>query len=79
MEHYRWLRRVSAAFRLMGARPADTLELAGPMPARAATALDYPSRDAFLIDYRRRTADVRSIYTTVFGAPARRSATPRVA
>jgi [glutamine synthetase] adenylyltransferase / [glutamine synthetase]-adenylyl-L-tyrosine phosphorylase len=79
MEHYRWLRRVSAALRLLGARPADTLELAGPMPARAATALDYPSRDAFLIDYRRRTADVRSIYTTVFGAPARRSATPRVA
>ncbi|MBI4637803.1 MAG: hypothetical protein HY727_15830 [Candidatus Rokubacteria bacterium] len=65
-EHYRVLRRVSAALRLLGARPADTLELAGPMPARVATALGYPSREAFLEDYRRRTGAVRAAYTEVF-------------
>jgi glutamate-ammonia-ligase adenylyltransferase len=78
-DHCRFLRRVSTALRLLGARPADALELAGPMPHRVATALDYPSRDAFLADYRQRTAEVRAIYTTVFGAPSRRPATPRVA
>ena len=31
--HYGFLRRVSTALRLLGARPTDTLELAGPMPA----------------------------------------------
>ncbi|MBI1736368.1 MAG: bifunctional [glutamate--ammonia ligase]-adenylyl-L-tyrosine phosphorylase/[glutamate--ammonia-ligase] adenylyltransferase [Candidatus Rokubacteria bacterium] len=61
-EHYRFLRRVSAALRLLGARPADVLDLAGPMPARVATALGYPSRQAFLDDYRRRTDAVRAGY-----------------
>jgi glutamine synthetase adenylyltransferase len=62
-EHYRFLRRTSAALRLLGARPADTMELAGPMPARVASALGYPSRDAFLTDYRRRTTEIRALYT----------------
>jgi glutamate-ammonia-ligase adenylyltransferase len=78
-EHYRFLRRVSTALRLLGARPTDALELAGPMPSRVATALGHPSRDAFLADYRQRTAEVRAIYTSVLGAPSRRPATPRVA
>jgi glutamate-ammonia-ligase adenylyltransferase len=60
--HYRFLRRVSAALRLLGARPPDTLELAGPMPARVASALGYPSRTAFLDDYRTRTAGVRAAW-----------------
>ena len=60
--HYRYLRRVSAATRLLGARPPDVLELEGPMPARVATALDYPSREAFLDEYRRRTAAMRALY-----------------
>jgi glutamate-ammonia-ligase adenylyltransferase len=64
-DHYRFLRRVSAATRLLGARPADVLDLDGPMPARVATALGYPSRDAFLDDYRRRTDVVRTIYDEV--------------
>jgi glutamine synthetase adenylyltransferase len=59
IDHYRFLRRVSAALRLLSARPPDTLELAGPMPARVASALGYPSRQAFLDDYRTRTAAVR--------------------
>jgi glutamate-ammonia-ligase adenylyltransferase len=63
--HYRFLRRVSAATRLLGARPADVLELDGPMPARVATALDNPTRQAFLDDYRRRTDAVRAIYDEV--------------
>lgn len=63
--HYRFLRRVSAATRLLGARPADVLELDGPMPARVATALDYPTRQAFLDDYRRRTDAVRAIYDEI--------------
>lgn len=67
-DHHRFLRRVSAALRLLGARPADVFELAGPMPGRLATALGYPSREEFLADYRRRTDDVRAIYTSVFGA-----------
>jgi glutamate-ammonia-ligase adenylyltransferase len=62
VDHYRFLRRVSAALRLLGARPTDTFELAGPMPARVATALGYPSRQAFLEEYRRRTAAVRERY-----------------
>src|SRR5207247_235452 len=47
-DHYRFLRRVSAALRLLGARPSDTLELAGPMPARVAKALGFPSGQALL-------------------------------
>jgi hypothetical protein len=58
---------VSAALRLLGARPADVFELAGPMPARVATALGHPSRQAFLDDYRRRTDAVRALYREVFG------------
>ena len=61
-DHYRVLRRVSAALRLLGARPADVLELAGPMPARVASALGYASRAEFLEDYRRRTGFVRATY-----------------
>ncbi|MBI4247232.1 MAG: bifunctional [glutamate--ammonia ligase]-adenylyl-L-tyrosine phosphorylase/[glutamate--ammonia-ligase] adenylyltransferase [Candidatus Rokubacteria bacterium] len=61
-DHYRFLRRASAALRLLSARPPDTLELAGPMPARVASALGYPSRDAFLADYRARTEAVRAAY-----------------
>jgi glutamate-ammonia-ligase adenylyltransferase len=64
--HYRFLRRVSTALRLLGARPTDTVELAGPMPARVATALGLPSRDAFLAAYRERTAAVRAAYREVF-------------
>jgi glutamate-ammonia-ligase adenylyltransferase len=64
-DHYRFLRRVSAATRLLGARPVDILDLAEPMPARVATALDYPSRQAFLDDYRHRTDAVRAIYDEV--------------
>jgi glutamate-ammonia-ligase adenylyltransferase len=78
-DHYRFLRRVSAALRLLGARPADAIELAGPLPRRVATALGYPAREAFLADYRRRTAEVRATYTAVLGAPSRRLAAPRVA
>ncbi len=62
-EHYRFLRRVSAALRLLGARPADALELAGPMPARVASALGFPSRQAFLDAYRERTDAVRAAYS----------------
>ena len=60
--HYRFLRRASAALRLLGARPADTLELAGPMPARVASALGYASRQAFLDAYREVTSAVRAAY-----------------
>jgi glutamate-ammonia-ligase adenylyltransferase len=65
--HYRFLRRVSTALRLLGARPTDTLELAGPMPARVGTALGFPSRDVFLAAYRERTTAVRAAYSEVFG------------
>ncbi|HEV8617253.1 MAG TPA: bifunctional [glutamate--ammonia ligase]-adenylyl-L-tyrosine phosphorylase/[glutamate--ammonia-ligase] adenylyltransferase [Methylomirabilota bacterium] len=65
-DHYRFLRRVSAGLRLLGARPADTLELAGPMPARVGTALGFASRDAFLAAYRERTGAVRAAYDEVF-------------
>jgi glutamate-ammonia-ligase adenylyltransferase len=64
-DHYRFLRRVSAALRLLSARPPDTLEVAGPMPQRVASALGYPSRDAFLEEYRTRTAAVRAAWTEV--------------
>jgi glutamate-ammonia-ligase adenylyltransferase len=60
-DHYRFLRRVSASLRLLSARPPDTLDLAGPMPGRVASALGYPSREAFLEDYRRRTEAVRAV------------------
>jgi len=78
IDHYRFLRRVSTALRLLGARPADVLELAGPMPRRVATALAYRSRDDFLADYRRRTSEVRAIYNAVFGTPSPRPAKARV-
>jgi glutamate-ammonia-ligase adenylyltransferase len=61
-ERYRLLRRMSAALRLLGARPSDTLELAGPMPARVASALGYDSRQAFLQAYREQTTAVREAY-----------------
>jgi glutamate-ammonia-ligase adenylyltransferase len=67
-EHYRFLRRVSAGLRLFGARPSDTLEPAGPIPGRLAKSLDYPSRKAFLDDYRRRTVWVRALYDRVVRA-----------
>ncbi len=63
---YEFLRRVSAALRLFDARPADTIQLAGPMPARLAKALDFPGRAELLADYRRRTGEVRAIYRRVF-------------
>lgn len=62
---YRFLRRVSQSLRLFGARPTDAIELAGPMPTRLARSLDYPSRKAFLEDYRRRTAWVRALFERV--------------
>jgi glutamate-ammonia-ligase adenylyltransferase len=61
-DHARFFRRVSAALRLLGARPADALELASPMPTRVATALGLPTREAFLAEYRRRTAAVRAAW-----------------
>ena len=64
-EQYRVLRRVSLGLRLFGTRPSDTLELAGPNPARLAKTLEYPSRKDFLEDYRRRTAWVRARYDRV--------------
>jgi glutamate-ammonia-ligase adenylyltransferase len=63
---HRFLRRVSTALRLLGARPTDTLELAGPMPARVAAALGFASRDAFLAAYREQTTAVRAAYNEVF-------------
>jgi hypothetical protein len=53
---------VSTALRLLGARPTDTLELAGPMPARVGTALGFASRDEFLAAYRDHTDRVRTTY-----------------
>lgn len=64
-EQYRFLRRVSLGLRLFGTRPSDTLEVAGPNPARLAKTLDYPSRKDFLDDYRRRVAWVRALYDRV--------------
>jgi len=66
--HYRFLRRVSADLRLFGARPADTLEPAGPIPARLAKSLGFPSRKEFLEEYKRRTAWVRALYDRVVPA-----------
>ena len=66
--HYRFLRRVSADLRLFGARPADTIEPAGPIPARLAKSLEYPSRKEFLEEYKRRTAWVRALYDRVVPA-----------
>ena len=65
VEHYRFLRRVSAGLRLFGARPADTLEPASAVLGRLARSLDYPSRKEFLEDYRRRTGWVRNLYDRV--------------
>ena len=62
---YGFLRRVSTALRLLAARPPDTIELAGPMPARVASALGLGSRDAFLTAYRERTAAVRAAFREV--------------
>src|SRR5262249_4982509 len=69
IEHYRFLRRVSAGLRLFGARPPDALEPVGPIPGRLAKSLDYPSRKDFLEDYRRRAAEVRALYDRI--VPAR--------
>jgi glutamate-ammonia-ligase adenylyltransferase len=66
--HYRFLRRVSADLRLFGARPADTLEPAGLMPARLAKSLGFPSRKELLEEYKRRTALVRALYDRVVPA-----------
>jgi glutamine synthetase adenylyltransferase len=74
-EDYRFLRRVSTALRLLGARPTDTLELAGPMPARVASALGFASREAFLAAYRERTTAVRAAYDEVFGPDGARGRT----
>jgi glutamate-ammonia-ligase adenylyltransferase len=60
--HYRVLRRVSTALRLLSVRPSDTIDLAGPVPTRVASALGYPSREAFLEDYRTQTETVRALY-----------------
>jgi glutamate-ammonia-ligase adenylyltransferase len=64
-EHYRFLRRVSSALRLFGARPADALDLAGPMPTRLSKSLGYASRKELLEDYRRRTGWVHALYDRV--------------
>jgi glutamate-ammonia-ligase adenylyltransferase len=66
-EHYHVLRSVSLGLRLFGARPTDALEVAGPMPARLAKALDYRDREAFLTDYRRRTDEVRRAWERRLG------------
>src|SRR5262249_55183733 len=64
-DHYRFLRRVSESLRLFGARPPDTLELAGLMPARLAKSLGYGSRKEMLEDYRRRAAWIRALFDRV--------------
>ena len=43
-------------------RPSDTIDLAGPVPSRVVSALGYPSREAFLDEYRKRTTAVRALY-----------------
>ena len=53
---------MSAALRLLSVRPPDTIDLAGPVPTRVASALGLPSRDAFLTEYRTRTTAVRTLY-----------------
>ena len=67
-QQYRFLRRVSGSLRLFGARPSDTLELAGPFVSRVARSLEYASRKEFLEDYRRRTAWVRALWNRVVPA-----------
>ncbi len=67
-QQYRFLRRVSGSLRLFGARPGDTLELAGPFVSRVARSLEYPSRKEFFEDYRRRTAWVRALWNRVVPA-----------
>jgi glutamate-ammonia-ligase adenylyltransferase len=66
--HHRFLRRVSTALRLLGARPTDTLELAGPMPARVGTALGFASREAFLAAYKEHADAVRNTYDDLMNA-----------
>jgi glutamate-ammonia-ligase adenylyltransferase len=73
-EHHRFLHRVSTALRLLGARPTDTLELAGPMPGRVASALGLGARDAFLATYRERTSAVRGTYEAALSADGALSA-----
>ncbi len=79
VEHYRFLRRVGASLRLFGARPADALDVAGPMPARLARSLGYSGRTEFLADYRRRTSEVRQISERVFADGHLLTAGPRAA
>jgi glutamate-ammonia-ligase adenylyltransferase len=66
--HYRFLRRVSAALRLLSVRPSDTIDVAGPVPTRVASALGFPSREAFLEAYRGRTEAVRALYEEAMAA-----------
>jgi len=66
--HYRFLRRVSAALRLLSVRPSDTIDVAGPVPTRVASALGFPSREAFLQEYRQRTDAVRALYEEAMAA-----------
>jgi len=73
VDRYRLLRRISAALRLLGARPSDTLELAGPMPARVAAALGYESRQTFLDAYRENATAVREAYEQSLAVTAERS------
>jgi len=54
--------------------PDRQLELAGPMPARVAAALGYPSRDAFLAAYREHTSAVREAYDDAMSAERSHSA-----
>ena len=51
-----------ACVRLLSVRPSDTIDLAGPVPKRVASALGHASREAFLSEYDRRTAAVRALY-----------------
>ena len=66
--HYCFLRRVSAALRLLSVRPSDTIDVAGPVPTRVASALGFPSREAFLQEYRQRTDAVRALYEEAMAA-----------
>jgi glutamate-ammonia-ligase adenylyltransferase len=69
-EHYRFLCRVEATLRLLGARPPDTVPTSGLFLGRLARSLGYggqtPAR-RFLDDYARRTQRVRTAYSRVFG------------
>jgi glutamate-ammonia-ligase adenylyltransferase len=68
VDHYRFLRRVSTALRLLGARPTDTLELAGPMPTRVGSALGLASREDLLTAYKEQTEAVRRTYDELMNA-----------